>query len=113
MELESASDAYVNTQDLIAIAKLLASFLKLNPGAYTRGIRDFYPQKVAMHRTSKGHNDIIGYDRLKFYLKIYTPSPTQKMKSWVRHWVDHKNTVLTTRDCNRSLPMSFVDTKQL
>jgi len=36
-----------------------------------------------MHRTSKGHNDIIGYDRLKFYLKIYAPlSSPPKKKKW-------------------------------
>ena len=34
-----------------------------------------YTPKIAIHRTSKGHflNDIIGYDRLKLYLKIYIP----------------------------------------
>jgi len=48
-----------------------------------------------MRCTSKGHfflTDIICYDRLKLYLKIYTP----KMKSWVRHWLTpaKKQTIL-------------------
>jgi len=45
--------------------------------------KGIYTPKIATYHTSQGHflTDIIGYDRLKLYLKIYT----LKMKSWVRH----------------------------